>query len=235
MRRESYGVDNDDRLVFVLGWGNRPEFDNVRWLVDRLVDAGYRVDVFQIPPHIRDYEAAWLDPILDYVDDLDAYRCLSNSTGGLISRFLPAEGLESRVYLSPWWGVHPALRGPMVDVLASTPVTLPVVPTLVDGDALGGLATDEQVRATPGSFAPTFVREARKAQRAMPPFDDRDVVFYAPDDPVVGVDAIEAQVPDRNRVAYDGGHELFSSRSRRAHLDALLAAVRDGVDGIAVP
>lgn len=63
MRRETYGADHDDWLLFVLGWGNEPGFENVQWLVDRLVDAGYHVDVFEIPPHVTDYESQWIDPV----------------------------------------------------------------------------------------------------------------------------------------------------------------------------
>lgn len=232
MRHETVGTDNEDRLVFVLGWGNKPEYENVQWLLDHLVEAGYRVDVFEIPPHISDYEAEWLDPVRSFVAGLDSYRCLSHSTGGLISRYLDADPIEARVYLSPWWGFHESMRGPMLSALTMMPVSTPLIPVTFDKAELGALATDEQVKGTPSRMATTFLREAQRGQENMPPFDERDVVFYNPADPVVGADAIEAQAPPANRIQYEGGHELFCSPSREDHLDTLLDALEGGVDAI---
>jgi hypothetical protein len=232
MRREAYGTGNDDRLVFVLGWGNSAAFDHVQWLIDRLVDAGYYVDVFEIPPHIADYESAWIDPVREFVGDLEAYRSLSHSTGGLISRFLPAANLVTRTYLSPWWGFHESSRGPLFEVVTRLPISSPLIPASIDLDELGELADAAQVEATPSRMAPTFLREARRAQAAMPPFDERDVVFYTPSDAIVGVEAIESQVPGSTRVAYDGGHELFGSACRDDLLEPVLDAIDGGVDGV---
>lgn len=78
-------------------------------------------------------------------------------------------------------------------------------------------------------MAPTFLREAGRAQAVMPPFDADDVVFYSPADPIVGVGAIEAQAPEENRVQYEGGHELFCSSAREDHLDTLIDALDRGV------
>lgn len=232
MRRESYGTDNDDRLVFVLGWGNRPEYENVRWLVDRLVEDGYRVDVFEIPPHISDYRSEWIEPVREFVADLDSYRSLSHSTGGLISRYLDAEPIEARVYLSPWWGFHEDFQNPLFTLITKMPVSTPIIPATFDKAELGDLAKDEQVEGTPDRMAPTFLREAKRAQENMPPFDERDVVFYSPTDPIVGAGAIEEQAPEANRIAYEGGHELFCSSAREEHLDTLLAALDRGVDAL---
>lgn len=232
MRREAFGADNDDRVVFVLGWGNKPEYANVAWLIDRLVKAGYRVDVFEIPPHISDWEAEWVDPVRSFVADLDSYRSLSHSTGGLISRYLDPGPVESRVYLSPWWGFHEDLQGPMLSVITALPIPWPVIPASFDKADLGDLATEEQVEGTPSRMAPTFLREARRAQRNMPPFDDDDIVFYTPSDPIVGVEAIETQAPAENRIRYEGGHELFCSSARDDHIDRLLAALDRGIDAL---
>ena len=201
MRRESYGDEGDDRVVFVLGWGNKPEFDNVQWLIDRLVEADYYVDAFEIPPHISDHRSEWLEPVRSHVEAHAPVRSLSHSTGGLISRYLDADDLHSRVYLSPWWGFHEDLEGVVLE-------------------------------QTPSKMAPTFLREARRGQRHMPPFDDRDAVFYTPTDPIVGTDAIEEQAPVANRVQYEGGHELFCSSSRTDHIDTVLAALEDGADAL---
>jgi hypothetical protein len=39
-------------------------------------------------------------------------------------------------------------------------------------------------------------------------------------------------VPAERTVVYDGGHELFASRSRDDHLDTLLAVVDEGADAL---
>lgn len=232
MRRETYGADNEDRLVFVLGWGNKPETENVQWLLDRLVDAGYHVDVFEIPPHISDWERQWVDPVREFVADIEEFRSLSHSTGGLISRYLSHEGMLTRVYLSPWWGFHEDLENPFMSVITRLPIPWAVLPAPVEKSALGDLATDEQVETTPDRMAPTFLREASRAQAAMPSFDEDDVVFYSPTDEIVGVGAIEAQAPEANRIAYDGGHELFCSSAREDHIDTVLAALDRGVEAL---
>ena len=68
MRREAYGTDNDDRLVFVLGWGNKPEYENVQWLINHLVEAGYHVDGDHREPTPRTGAS---DRAAAYRDDID--------------------------------------------------------------------------------------------------------------------------------------------------------------------
>jgi hypothetical protein len=228
MRLETYGDEGNDRVVFVLGWGNKPEFDNVQWLVDRLVEADYLVDVFEIPPHVSDYRAEWIEPVRSHVAEHAPVRSLSHSTGGLISRYLDAADLHSRVYLSPWWGFHEDLESPLTPIILRLPISTPFLPADFDKEELGELATEYQVEHTPSKMAPTFLREAKRGQRNMPPFDVDDAVFYSPTDPIVGTDAIEEQAPPANRVQYEGGHELFCSSSRDEHIDTVLAALEDG-------
>jgi riboflavin biosynthesis pyrimidine reductase len=60
-------------------------------------------------------------------------------------------------------------------------------------------------------------------------------VFYTPEDRVVSVPAIEERAPERNRVAYEGGHELFSSPTREEYVDRILAAVDRGLEGVTDP
>ncbi|AGN02421.1 hypothetical protein L593_12410 [Salinarchaeum sp. Harcht-Bsk1] len=232
MRRVQYG-DGDERLVFVLGWGNRPEHEGVQWLCEHLIDAGYSLDVFEIPRTISDFERQYLDPVEAHLADLETYRLLSHSTGGLITRYIPAdESLLSRTYLSPWWGFHEDLQNPIVRWLSLLPVPWPILPASSDREDLGEYTTDERMADLPSFAAPTFLREARRAQRAMPPYDDRDAVFYTPDDPIVDAPTIERTVPEANRIAYDGGHELFNSESREEHLDAVLAAIDGGIAAV---
>jgi len=231
MRRVQYG-DGDRRLVWVLGWGNRPEHDGIQWLLDHLTDAGYRVDAFELPRTLTDFESAYLAPVEDHVDRLDAYRFLGHSTGGLIGRYLTDDHLQTRTYLSPWWGFHEDLQNPLVSLLVKLPIARPLLPASADRAELGELASDEWLEDSPDYAAPTFLREARRAQADMPPFDQRDVVFYNPADPIVGADAIEAEAPDENRIGYEGGHELFNSRCRDRYIEPLLAAIEDGIEGV---
>jgi len=235
MRREEYG-DGDDRLVLVLGWGNRPEHAGPGWLIDRLAEAGYRVTAFEIPRTITDFESEWLAPVRRYVAELDAYRLLSHSTGGLIARYIEADDrLVTRTYLSPWWGFHGDLANPVVSLAMKLPISTPILPT-GGGDEteeLGALIDQEAIDDGPDYAAPTFLREAKRAQESMPPFDEDDVVFYTPSDAIVGTGAIEAQAPAASRVTYEGGHELFCSRCREDRIGEVLAAVDRGVEGLA--
>jgi len=233
MRCEEDG-NGDSRFVVLLGWGNRPEHAEVAWLLEHLVEAGYRVSAFELPRTITDFESEYLDPITSHVADLDSYRLLSHSTGGLIARYLDAdEGLVTRTYLSPWWGFHDDLENPLIALALRLPVSTPILPNDRDArEELGGLISGETAADAPAYAAPTFLREARRAQKAMPPFGDEDVVFYTPSDPIVGTGAIESQTPAGNRVTYEGGHELFSSRCREELIDTVLAAVDRGLDGL---
>lgn len=230
MRRVEYGSGDD--LVFVLGFGNRPEHDGVQWLIEQLTDAGYRVTAFELPRTITDFEQEYLAPVRSYVAELDSYRLLGHSTGGLITRYIERdERLETRTYLSPWWGFRPVMNGHVVSLITKLPISKPILPNSTSRSELGELASDEWVADTPAYASPTFLREAKRAQERMPPFDD-SVVFYNPEDKIVGTDAIEAQAPASNRVQFAGGHELFNSRSREDHLETLLAAIADGIDAL---
>lgn len=228
MRHVEYG-DGDGRLVFVLGFGNRPEHDGVQWLLNNLTDVGYRVTAFEIPRTITDFEPEYLTPVEEYLADLDSYRLLGHSTGGLIIRYIDDDSLKTRTYLSPWWGFHENLKNPLVSLLMRLPISRPLLPASATREELGELSSDAWVEDAPDYVSPTFLREAKRAQQRLPPFDDRDVVFYNPDDPIVGTDAIEIQTPQANRVAFTGGHELFNSRSRDEHLETLLSAIDHGV------
>jgi len=229
MRAEVYG-EGDDDLAFVLGWANKPEYANVRWLIDRLVEQGYRVHAIEIPRVVSDFDAEYLDPVAAYVADLGEYRFLGHSTGGLIGAFLHDPEPITRVYLSPWWGMHADLRNPIVSLLSRLPTRRTILPVDFDGDMLGDLAPPEQVADVPERVAPTFLREAKRAQARLPPFDEDAVVFCTPEDPVVGADAIRERTPEANTVAYEGGHELFNSSSRQEHVETLLAAIDRGVE-----
>lgn len=224
MNTAVYGTGTD--LVFVLGWGNQPEHETVRWLIDRLVEAGYRVHAIEIPTTITDFDAEYRQPVAEYVATLSSYRLLTHSTGGLIGAFL--SGPKTRVYLSPWWGMHEDQDGLLARLFARLPIARPLFPTGIDAEAIGTLASGEQLADAPDAVSPTFLREIRRAQAALPPFRPDSVVFFSPDDRVVSPTAIQARAPAENRVPYDGGHELFSSSDR----EALATEVVDAVDEV---
>lgn len=233
MRRELYEEGGDRNLVLILGWGNQLEHETVRWLLDRVLDAGYRVHAFQIPVVVTDFDADYLDPVAAPVADLDEYRLLTHSTGGLIGEFLDSTAPVTKVHLSPWWGFHGDLQNPLVSLAMKLPVSTPMLPAGIDGDDLGTHVTASRVADNPDRAAPTFLREAKRAQERLPPFDaERTTVFYTPSDPVVGTDAIEARAPPENRVAYEGGHEFFASATREDHVDDVLAALDEGPDAV---
>lgn len=231
MNHEQFG-SGDDELVLVLGWGNRFRHETVQWLVDQVVDAGYHVHGFEIPTVVTDFDREWLDPVAAVAEDLEAYRLLTHSTGGLIGEFL--DGPTTKVHLSPWWGFHDDLDNPVVSLAMKLPTSASVLPAPTDRETIGTLATDERMADSPSRAAPSFLREAKRGQERLPAFDaDVTGVFYSPTDGVVSAPAIEARTPAANRVPYEGGHELFASPSRDDHVDAVLAALDEGPSTLA--
>ncbi|QPV62599.1 alpha/beta hydrolase [Halosimplex litoreum] len=223
--------DGDVRVLFVLGWGNRTHHENVRWLVDELVDAGYTVDVGEIPDHGSDFEAGYVRPTQRHHDATGPDRILSHSTGGLVAAHLDSPA--RRVYLSPWWGM--ADEGLLGRVAAALPTDRPVVPVPFEEGALGDLATERQRVEGPDRIAPAFLRAVADAQSRLPDFRDDSVVFCSLRDQVVGVDAIGDHAPAERTVLYDGGHELFSSSSRERTVEWLLAVLGEGPGALTGP
>ncbi|MFC4543192.1 alpha/beta fold hydrolase [Halosolutus amylolyticus] len=231
MRHRVFNEDGEEELVFVMGWGNRWTHENVSWLVGELTDADYRVHAFELPTNIDDFKADWLEPIAEYVLDLDGYQLLGHSAGALVAQAL--DGADNHVYLSPWWGYSEAYPETVLDAVSAIPTTFPCLPIgEMDADALGELATDHQVATTPRWVSPAFVRETRRAQRDLLTIDHDAVVFCSLRDPVVSLRPIGERVPARHVVLYDGGHELFSSRSRETHVETLLAALAEGAAAV---
>jgi hypothetical protein len=224
--------DGEDRLLFVLGWGNRAHHENVRWLIDELVDAGYTVDVGEIPHHPSDFDAEYLEPTQKRHDETDPDRLLSHSTGGLITAHLDAE--TPRVYLSPWWGI-PGDPSLLQRLIVSLPVARPILPVPFDPDAIGELATEQQAEEGPDYASPAFLRTIADAQERVPPFRADSVVFCTLEDTVVSVEAIGAHADAERVRAYDGGHEFFSSLARDTTMEWVLAALADGPAALSTP
>jgi len=225
MEFTEFDEGGDERVMFVLGWGNRVEHENVRWLVDELTAAGYVVDVGQIPLHIADLEREYLAPTQERYDATDPDRILSHSTGGLITAHLDAD--VPRVYLSPWWGLADD-PGLIQRALVSLPTSRPIIPIPDDPGAIGDLATERQLADGADYGAPAFFRTIVDAQERLPEFREDSVVFCSLQDRIVGVDAIGAHAPAARTVLYDGGHEFFSSSGRERTLERVLAALADG-------
>lgn len=230
METEQYGTEEGDNLVLILGWGNRLGHENVQWLIDRLTDDGYRVHAFEIPTIIEDFYEEYLTPVEQYVADLDSFRLVGHSTGGLIGAYV--EGAETETYLSPWWGFRESdlpAGDLLLDLAGQIPTKEPVVPKEHwEHDELGDLTTEQEIADNPERLAPPFIASAREAQRHRPPIADDAVVFCTLEEQIVSLSAIGAGVPADRTVLYDGGHELFSSPSRDEHLDTLLAVIADG-------
>ncbi|WP_226039070.1 alpha/beta hydrolase [Natrinema sp. DC36] len=231
MRHRIFNEDGDEELVFVMGWGNRWTHENVSWLVGQLTEAGYRVHAFELPTNIDDFKADWLEPVAEYVRDLEEYQLLGHSAGALVAQAL--DGADNHVYLSPWWGYGKGFPEPLLEAVSKLPTTFPCLPVGdMDRAALGSKATDHQIATTPSWVSPAFVRETRRAQDELLTIDHDAVVFCSLRDPVVSLRAIGERVPAEHVVLYDGGHELFSSGSRERHVDTLLAALEDGAEAV---
>ena len=234
MNCKQYGPEGGPDLVCILGWGNRLHHENVQWLLDQFTDEGYRVHAFEIPVVVTDFEREYVAPVDRYVDDLGEYRLVGHSAGGLVAAYL--DGAQTTTFLSPFWGFpegQVGIDGALLDLVSRVPVAKPMLPTgTASRSAIGELATERELRESPSRAAPTFIREARQAHRDLPPIDDDAVVFCSLADPVVSTRAIGRAVPAERTVVYDGGHELFASRSRDDHLDTLLAIIDEGGDAL---
>ena len=216
MRITRRGVDGEDLLV-VLGWGNKPTHEHVAWLLTRLLDAGYRVHAVTLPTNGWNFEAQYVAPLDDYLNDNDIDVALSHSTGGLVAERLSERHALRNVFCSPWWGVR--TDGTVDRAVLAAFERLPTARRLyapdLDAEAIGDLkSTAEAATGPDGSF------------------DDGDAVFYTPEDRVVDPAEIEERTPPQNRRSYDGGHEFFSSSGRDPVLDDVLAALDAGPDAI---
>ncbi|MEF8977106.1 MAG: alpha/beta fold hydrolase [Halapricum sp.] len=227
MEFDRFGSDADPPLLFVLGWGNRPEHAPVKWLIDHLVEDGRYVHTATLPVHVTDVDAEWVRPVKRYAADLNDPAVLAHSAGGLTVAHADLD--TQTTYLSPWWGFPPATDGPLLDLIAKLPTEQKVLPSSIDNaELLGEHATTRQITDSPDRVSPAFLRTVRQAHRDVPDIDEDVVVFCSLSDRVVSTRAIGDRVPNDRIVLYDGGHELFSSRSRDRRLDTLLAVIEDG-------
>ncbi|WP_018256333.1 alpha/beta fold hydrolase [Halomicrobium katesii] len=232
MEFHTFGEASDPDCLFVLGWGNRPAHEPVRWLIDRIAADGRRVHTATLPPHVTDVSEQWVRPVESYAADLDDPAVLAHSAGGLTVAHADLDAVTT-TYLSPWWGDPPSRQGPIVDLFASIPGNAKLLPSGVsDRSLIGEHATDEQLADGPDRVSPAFLRATKRAHRTLPEIDDEAVVFCSLTDRVVSTRAIGQRMPAARTVLYDGGHELFSSRSRDEHVPTLLSALERGRDAV---
>lgn len=232
MEFHRFGDETDPSALFVLGWGNRTHHAPVRWLIDRIVEDGWHVHTATLPVHVTDVQREWVRPVERYAERLDAPPVLAHSAGGLTVAHTDIDA-HSRTYLSPWWGDPPAREGPLVDLLRQIPGDVKFLPSgLDDPDILGVHATDQQLSDGPDRVSPAFLRATHRAHRTLPEIDDEAVVFCSLSDRVVSTRAIGDRLPTERIRLYDGGHELFTSRSRDVHLDTILAAMERGPEAL---
>ncbi|MFW5903670.1 MAG: alpha/beta fold hydrolase [Halolamina sp.] len=170
MRFRTFNEAGDRDCLFVMGWGNRPDHESVRWLIDELADGGYRVHVAELPTRLDDFRADWVEPVAEYARDLDEFALLSHSAGGLVATTI--DGADTHVYLSPFWGFPATVPDWLLDLVARIPTTVPFIPSGFDDPAiLGEYATEDRLRDTPSWISPAFVRETRDAQSRLLPAD----------------------------------------------------------------
>ncbi|WP_181685506.1 alpha/beta hydrolase [Halorhabdus salina] len=231
MEFDRFGDDSDPDLLFVLGWGNRPTHEPVRWLLDRLVE-NWQVHTATLPVHVTDVQREWVAPVAAYAADLTDPAVLAHSAGGLSVAHADVDA-RTTTYLSPWWGFSPTTSGRMLDIVARIPLDRKLLPSGIDGASLlGEYATERQVADGADRVSPPFLRTVQQAHRTLPTIGDDAVVFCSLTDQVVSTQAIGERVPAERICLYDGGHELFSSRSRDRHLDTLRAVLSEGAAGL---
>lgn len=231
MKNQTVGNESDPDLLFLLGWGNRLQSENVSWLVDLFVADGYRVHVIELPDHITDFHREYLEPVQSYADELDSYRLLCHSTGGLIGSYL--DGAETTTYLSPWWGIHPSQGGALFTLAKKLPVSRPILPNdTVTPAVIGKHATESQLESVPDHVSPKFLATIIDAQEHRPAIDESAVVFCSLRDEIVSINAIGKAASSSQLVIYDGGHELFSSHCREEYAEQLREAVKGGLKAL---
>lgn len=221
MQVDTFGEGDD--LIWVMGWGNSADSRHERWLIDQFVDAGYRVHAVELPTNGTHFERDYLRPVRVYRADLDDHAVVSHSMGGLVTAHL--QPASPAVYLSPFWGFadFPTILRPLLYL----PVSKPIFPAGVSPEGIGELATEADATA-PKYVSPRWLLAITRAQQALPPLDEDDVVFYTPDDQIVDPKAIESHASEDQLRTYDGGHELFSSADRDRIVERVLDALADG-------
>jgi len=168
MRFRTFNESGDRDCLFVMGWGNTAAHETVRWFVDGLTDDGWAVHTAELPTNITDFRADWVEPLAEYVRDLETFTLVGHSAGALVGTAI--DGAAEHVYLSPWWGYPEDTPSWLLDLVGELPTAAQFVPSGIDDTAiLGAYATSRQLADIPRFVSPAFVRETRDAQARLLP------------------------------------------------------------------
>jgi hypothetical protein len=170
MRFRTFNESGDRDCLFVMGWGNTAAHETVRWFVDGVAEAGWTVHTAELPTNITDFRADWVEPLAEYVRDLESFSLVGHSAGALVGTAI--DGADEHVYLSPWWGYAEDSPDWLLDLVSEIPTAAQFVPSNIDDAALlGTYATRRQLADVPSFVSPAFVRETRDAQARLLPAD----------------------------------------------------------------
>lgn len=222
MDSRTFNESGSPTLLFVMGLGNRFDGASVRWFIDRLTGAGYRVHALRLPIEITDFDREYRRPAQRAHDEEDPAGVVSHSLGGLVTAFL--ETTAKTVYLSPWWGIHEGNVSPIQRWLVPRlPVRARILPVDTHREDLGTYLSDHEWDQLPTRLSPVYITEIYRAQQARPPIPAEAVVFVSLTDTIISHNAIGRAVDAQQVRLYDGGHQLFAARGRDEAIQEVLA------------
>lgn len=222
MDSRTFNEEGSPTLLFVMGLGNRFDGASVRWFIERLTRAGYRVHALRLPIEITDFDREYRRPVQRAHDDQQPACVVSHSLGGLVGAFL--ETTAEMVYLSPWWGIHEGNLSPVLRWLVPRlPVRARILPVDTQRDDLGAHLSDEEWEAVPDRLSPVYITAIYRAQQARPPISTDAVVFVSLTDAIISHNAVGRAVRAEQVRLYDGGHQLFAASGREEAVQEVLA------------
>ncbi len=222
MDSRTFNDSGSPTLLFVMGLGNRFDGASVRWFLDQLTRAGYRVHALRLPIEITDFERDYRLPVQRAHDEQDPAGVVGHSLGGLVAAFL--ETSAEMVYLSPWWGIHESKVSTIERWLVpKLPLQAPILPVDTDRDELGVHLSDGEWEQVPNRLSPAYITTIYRAQRTRPDISDDAVVFVSLTDSIISPTAIGKAVRAEQVRLYDGEHQLFAASERKQEMERLLA------------
>jgi hypothetical protein len=226
MNSRTFNESGNPTLLFVLGFGNRLDGASVGWSLGRLTDAGYRVHAIQLPTDITDFEREYRRPVQRIHDEQDPAGVVSHSLGGLVTAFL--ESTATRVYLSPWWGIHESKVSDWERrIIPRIPVQSRILPIKTRRDEIGTYLSDAEWESLPKRLSPAYITAIYRAQQTRPAISADAVVFVSLRETIVSLTAIGSAVGADQIRLYDGGHQLFAAAGRDEAIDDVVGELPD--------
>jgi hypothetical protein len=223
--RHSTVGSGDRDLLFVLGWGNRPEHEPVEWLLDGLADDDWTVHAVVVPENGTDFVRDYREPLTSLYRDVEPDVAAAHSLGGLALAHVPGE--DPRVYSSPFWGfADSGLASVLRQSLAQLPTSRRLIPAEGDPEDIGDLKPPDETTAGERGISPAWLSAVAEGQGTLPAFRDGSVVYCSLRDRIVSTRAIGSHAPAQQVRLYDGGHEFFASSGREAVLERFRADLR---------